>query len=120
MRLELTNRVSLNAIVKIYTEFESRFRLLNELRKSFKMSKLRDLNIVDTNADDTASIASQAQSPEGEIENSAFYKWTNKQLAEAITQCSICSEGDGLMLVEISILFGPKFLYDRLVVLLNV
>ena len=109
----LTDNFSLNALVNRRVEFEGRFCLLNNIRNSFKVSKLGNPNIGAPKLEDAASAASEAKSMEEEIETSPFYQWTTKKVTEALTQCSICTEKDGLMLVEAAVLFGPKFLYNQ-------
>lgn len=108
----LTENFSLNTLVNRRVEFEGRFCLLNNIRNSFKVSKLRDPNNGALKLENAASAASEPKSME-EIETSPLYQWTTKKITEALTQCSICTEKDGLMLVEAAVLFGPKFLYNE-------
>jgi hypothetical protein len=53
------------------------------------------------------------QSVEEDIKASELYLWTNERFKEALKECSMCSEGDGVHLVSVSTLFGPKFLYNE-------
>jgi hypothetical protein len=105
----LINNASLSAAVGRHTEFEGRFRLLNDIRKSFKNSKLKNSGCSATNSE------KKAKSIEVEIEISELYQWSAKKFTEALTQCSFCSDADGVMLVEVAVLFGQKYLYNEYV-----
>jgi hypothetical protein len=48
-----------------------------------------------------------------DLQTSEFYLWANERFKDALKECTMTSEADGLMLITVSVLFGPKFLYNE-------
>jgi hypothetical protein len=110
------NNVSLRAIVNRHSTFESRAFLLDTIRKSFKTSKLGFLAVNTPESKGSTSVASDteaAKASKEEVEHPEFYQWITERFKDALKECAMRSEGNGVMLLEVSVLFGPKFLYNE-------